>query len=162
MSKGIKIEELSKQVMAQLDAYAKVSADEVKRAVLETGKDVKAFIKDTAPRHTNPTEKELKYSKYKTRKGGKYAESFVVSTTLDDPFEKEVRVHSKTQFMLTHLLENGHAMVTGGRSGSGHAKKGTYTGFKTHGQVKGIPHLEPADELARIELMEKLEKILKG
>lgn len=159
---SVKIENLSKEIMAELNTYAKVSAEEIKTAVLSTGREVKAYIKATAPRHTDPTEKELKYSKYKTRKGGKYAESFVVSTTLDDPFEKEVRVHSKTQYMLTHLLENGHAMVTGGRSGSGHAKKGTYTGFKTHGQVKGIPHLEPADQLARFELMEKLEKILKG
>lgn len=157
----VKVEDMAKELMKQLDEYAAVTGEDMRNAVLATGKDVKAYIKKVAPRHV-PTDKELKYGKYKSRKPGKYAGSFTVTSTQDEPMETEVAVHSKTQYMLTHLLENGHAIVTGGRTKSGHYKKsGSYTG-KAVGQVKGIPHLEKADELARQELMEKLEKILKG
>ena len=157
----VKVEDMAKAIMAQLDEYAALTGADMRKAVLATGRKVKAYIKKEAPRHV-PTDKELKYGKYRTREPGKYAGSFTVTSTVDEPFETEVAVHSKTQYMLTHLLENGHAIVTGGRTKSGHYNKSdTYTG-KVIGQVKGIPHLEKADELAREELMERLEKILSG
>ena len=158
----VKVEEMAKALVQQLDEYSAITAEEMRKAVLATGKDVKAYIKKVAPKHV-PTDKELKYGKYKERKPGKYAGSFVVTTWEEDAFNTQVAVYSKKQYMLTHLLENGHAIVTGGRTKSGHYKKkgGEYTG-KVVGQVKGIPHLSKADELARKELMEQLEKLLKG
>ena len=155
----VRVEDMAKALKAQLDEYAAITGEEMREAVLATGKDVKAYIKKVAPKHV-PTDKELKYGKYRTRKAGKYAGSFTVTTTESELMATEVAVHSRTQYMLTHLLENGHAIVTGGRTKSGHYKKsGEYAG-KSIGRVQGIPHLEKADELARQELMEKLEKLL--
>lgn len=157
----VDVENMAKAIKAQLDEYAVITGKEMRDAVIATGKDVKKYIKQVAPKHV-PTDKELKYGKYKTRKPGKYAGSFTVTATEDEPLETEVAVHSRTQYMLTHLLENGHAIVTGGRTGSGHSKRSDVHTGRTVGQVKGIPHLEKADELARTELMEKLEKLLMG
>ena len=54
-----------------------------------------------------------------------------------------VTVYSPSHYMLAHLLENGHAKRGGGR-------------------VKAIPHIKPAEDHARDELVKDIEKALKG
>lgn len=54
-------------------------------------------------------------------------------------------VHNKTNYQLTHLLENGHVIKNG---------KGTY------GRTRGIKHIEPAEEWAANDLPERIMREL--
>ena len=63
----------------------------------------------------------------------KYAEGWTVSKR----GQGDLVVHNKTNYQLTHLLENGHVIEN---------KKGTY------GRTHGIKHIAPAEEWAADEL----------
>ena len=73
---------------------------------------------------------------------GKYAKSWRAKTTKESATALEVTVHSPTRYMLAHLLENGHAKRGGGR-------------------VRAIPHIAPAEEHAKEELIRDIENALK-
>jgi hypothetical protein len=97
----------------------------MKKEIQETGKSVKQQISQTAP-----------------KKSGRYAKSWAVKKTKETSNSLEVTVHSKNRYMLTHLLENGHAKRGGGR-------------------VRAIPHIAPAEEMGIRELEERITRALK-
>lgn len=74
---------------------------------------------------------------------GRYAKSWKTKVTAEDYASIEVTVHSPTRYMLAHLLEHGHAKRGGGR-------------------VRAIPHIAPAEEHATTQLLQDIEKALKG
>ena len=125
MGKTIKPEQLAKEVMDGLEEYAELAVDVMKKEIQETGKVVKKQIEQTAP-----------------RKSGRYAKCWAVKKTAESSNSLEVTVHSRNRYMLTHLLENGHAKRGGGR-------------------VRAIPHIAPAEELGAQELEKKIERALK-
>jgi hypothetical protein len=125
MGKTIKPEQLAKEVMDGLEEYAELAVDVMKKEIQETGKVVKKQIEQTAP-----------------RKSGRYAKSWAVKKTAESSNSLEVTVHSRNRYMLTHLLENGHAKRGGGR-------------------VRAIPHIAPAEELGAQELEKRIERALK-
>lgn len=86
------------------------------------------------------TQKAVKTLKIVSPKGktGRYAKGWTVS----DINGKKV-VHNKTDYQLTHLLENGHAKVNGGR-------------------VPAKPHIKPVEEQAVKEFTESVKKVIKG
>lgn len=121
MSKGISIDALGKEVMNQLQTYGQLAAEDTKKCVRETGKYVKKEIKANAPKRT-----------------GKYKKSWAARDTAETSVSLQQTVYSPSRYMLTHLLEKGHAKRGGGR-------------------VRAIPHIAPAEEKG----LEKLEKDLK-
>ena len=125
MGKTIKPEQLAKEVMDGLEEYADLAVDVMKKEIQETGKYVKQQISQTAP-----------------KKSGRYAKSWAVKKTKETSNSLEVTVHSKNRYMLTHLLENGHAKRGGGR-------------------VRAIPHIAPAEEMGIRELEERITRALK-
>ena len=125
MGKTIKPEQLAKEVMDGLEEYADLAVDVMKKEIQETGKSVKQQISQTAP-----------------KKSGRYAKSWAVKKTKETSNSLEVTVHSKNRYMLTHLLENGHAKRGGGR-------------------VRAIPHIAPAEEMGSRELEERITRALK-
>ena len=125
MGKTIKPDQLAKEVMDGLEEYAELTADVMKREIQETGKAVKQQISQTAP-----------------RKSGRYAKSWAVKKVKETSNSLDVVVHSRNRYMLTHLLENGHAKRGGGR-------------------VRAIPHIGPAEEMGIRELEERIERALK-
>ncbi len=125
MGKTIKPEQFAKEVMDGLEEYAELAVDVMKKEIQETSKVVKKQIEQTAP-----------------RKSGRYAKSWAVKKTAESSNSLEVTVHSRNRYMLTHLLENGHAKRGGGR-------------------VRAIPHIAPAEELGAQELEKRIERALK-
>ena len=98
MGKTIPIDKLAVEVMDGLEEYAELTADVLKKEIQEAGKLAKTQISQTAPRKT-----------------GRYAKSWAVKKISETSNSLEVTVHSKNRYMLTHLLENGHAKRGGGR-----------------------------------------------
>ena len=125
MGKTIPIDELANVINEGLKEYADLATEEVKGAVRKSAKAVKDQINGSAPVRT-----------------GRYAKSWKVKTTAESANGLEQTVYSPSRYMLSHLLEKGHAKRGGGR-------------------VRAIPHIAPAEEMG-IEMFEGLiEKALK-
>ena len=124
MGKTIPVDKLAEEVMNGLEEYAELTADVLKKEIQEAGKVAKQQISQTAPRTT-----------------GRYAKSWAVKKISETSNSLEVTVHSKNRYMLTHLLENGHAKRGGGR-------------------VAAIPHIAPAEETAIQSLERNIEREL--
>ena len=124
MGKTIPVDKLTEEVMNGLEEYAELTADVLKKEIQEAGKVAKQQISQTAPRKT-----------------GRYAKSWAVKKVSETSNSLEVTVHSKNRYMLTHLLENGHAKRGGGR-------------------VAAIPHIAPAEETAIQSLERNIEREL--
>lgn len=75
------------------------------------------------------------------KKSGSYAKGWRVKLNRDG----SAIVHNATDYQLTHLLENGHVIRN---------KKGTY------GRTNGIKHIEPVEQWANDELVQRIEKDL--
>ena len=125
MGKTIPIDELADVINEGLKEYADLATEDVKSAVKKTAKAVKDQINGSAPVRT-----------------GKYAKSWKVKTTAESANGLEQTVYSPTRYMLSHLLEKGHAKRGGGR-------------------VRAIPHIGPAEEMGIRELEERIERALK-
>lgn len=95
---NVKIDSLSSEVMKELEKYADVTTEKVKKAVQNAGKTVRDEIKASAPSDT-----------------GKYSKSWTIKTVRETSSSLQLVVHSKNRYQLTHLLEFGHAKRGGGR-----------------------------------------------
>ncbi len=124
MGRTIPVDKLASEVMEGLEEYAELTADVLKKEIQEAGKLARRQISQTAPRKT-----------------GRYAKSWAVKKISETSNSLEVTVHSKNRYMLTHLLENGHAKRGGGR-------------------VAAIPHIAPAEEAAVQALERNIEREL--
>lgn len=74
---------------------------------------------------------------------GKYARSWRTKTTKETSQSLEVTVYSPSRYMLAHLLEHGHVKRNGGRT-------------------RAIPHIAPAEEHGEEELLQDIERALRG
>ena len=124
MGRTIPVDKLASEVMEGLEEYAELTADVLKKEIQEAGKLARRQISQTAPRKT-----------------GRYAKSWAVKKISETSNSLEVTVHSKNRYMLTHLLENGHAKRGGGR-------------------VAASPHIAPAEEAAVQALERNIEREL--
>lgn len=111
-----------------LDEYSK----EVKRATNNSmdviAKEAVSKLKSTSPKKT-----------------GSYARGWGVKRERGSGGINTVTVHNKTDYQLTHLLENGHIVRN---------KKGTY------GRFNGIKHIAPVEQWANSELPLEIEREL--
>ena len=98
MGRGIAISQLSAAVMAELEEYADLAAEDMKAAVKKAAATVRKDIEAGAPRDT-----------------GDYAKSWAVKTTKESSNALQVTVHSRNRYQIAHLLEHGHAKRGGGR-----------------------------------------------
>jgi len=120
----MKIDELANAVVKELTEYSQEVVDATKEECVKVADETKQLLQQTSPRRT-----------------GKYARGWRAKTTYEDKSDIRVTVYN-TRYMLTHLLENGHAKVDGGR-------------------VNGIPHIAPAEKKAS-ELLEEKVKVRLG
>lgn len=120
----IGVDGLKGAVMAHLEEYVSMAAEETKEAVEEVSKEVKAEIQKNAPVKT-----------------GKYKKSWKVTKISETGRSLVNVVHSSKYYMLTHLLEEGHAKRGGGRT-------------------RAFPHISKGEELAERKLVEIVERKL--
>ena len=98
MSIRVKPGELAQAVMEQLEAYAKVTGEGLKKSVREAAQTARKEIRQNAPERT-----------------GTYKKSWTATKTGETADSLEMAVHSPRRYMIAHLLENGHAKRGGGR-----------------------------------------------
>lgn len=125
-SRTVSIDEMASAINEGLEEYAKLAAQDMKSAVKKSAKAVKDQINGSAPVRT-----------------GRYAKSWSVKTTAESSQSLEQTVYSPTRYMLSHLLEKGHAKRGGGR-------------------VRAIPHIAPAEEMGIEMFKDLIEKALRG
>lgn len=115
-----KTESVSIQMKELLDEVNKDVENSAKRNIQTVAKESVQKLKNTSPRKT-----------------GSYAKGWGVKRQ----GEMDVIVHNRTDYQLTHLLENGHVIRN---------KKGTY------GRTNGIKHIQPVEEWAVDELPRRI------
>lgn len=99
MASKVSIGNLASEVMKQMEEYASVAAEGMKKAVNSAGKTVRQEIKATAP-----------------ARSGDYAKSWSVKKVNETSTKLELTVYSRNRYQLAHLLEYGHGLHQGGRT----------------------------------------------
>ncbi|MGM9922991.1 MAG: HK97 gp10 family phage protein, partial [Bacillus sp. (in: firmicutes)] len=116
-----KIEGLAAEITKQLQTYTTEVEKKVKRAENKATTQAVNELKQTSPKN----------------KGG-YAGGWAKKKT-----DEGIVIYNKNKPGLTHLLEKGHAKVSGGR-------------------VEGTPHIRPAEQKAIREFEKAVEKAIKS
>lgn len=127
MSSSIKIENLQNEVMKYLTNYVEDIEEGVKETTDSISKEAVKEIKQKSPRRQG-TRKNPYYkgwTKKKESKGRRYT----------------TKIYNKTNYQLTHLLENGHATRNGGRT-------------------KAQPHIKPVEEKYNKLYEQEIKKVI--
>ena len=124
---------------------AKISVDqlaaEIAKGLAEYSQDVVEKVNVSSEKVGKAAVKKLK--KTSPKKTGKYAKSWTMATEKEFGQPHKRIVHARApHYRLVHLLEHGHAKVSGGR-------------------VAGIPHVRPAEERVIKEFMDEVEEAIK-
>ncbi|GEM04097.1 hypothetical protein HMI01_10850 [Halolactibacillus miurensis] len=111
-------------------------SDEITKALQEYSSEVEEGLELAKEEIAKETVKDLK--KRSPKETGSYRKGWS---------QKKVGnarvVHNRTDYQLTHLLENGHVKRGGGR-------------------VQGIPHIRPAEEQAINAFTDRVERVIRG
>lgn len=126
MSKPIKVDSLSKEIMKALENYSDDISEAVEEVSDKVGEEAVKEIKQVSP-----------------KKCGKYAKGWKLKKDKLGKNRYSVKIHNKTDYQLTHLLEFGHATKNGKRT-------------------KAIPHIRPIEEKYSKEYERELKRKLGG
>ncbi len=110
-------------------------AVQMKELLDELNEDVRKSVKDGITAVSKEAVQKLRNTS--PRKTGSYSKGWSVKRMGD----MDAVVHNRTDYQLTHLLENGHVIKN---------KKGTY------GRTHGIKHIKPVEEWASDELPRRI------
>lgn len=127
MSKSVEANLLSKELMKYLNEYQEDISEEVENVANKVGKEAVNELKQISPKGAR--ESYVKGWRLKKDRVGK--NRYIV------------KIHNKTDYQLTHLLEFGHATRNGGRT-------------------KAIPHIRPTEEKYKKVFEQELKKEIGG
>lgn len=126
MSKAIKVDALAKEITKALEGYADDISVVVEEAANKVGKEAVEEVKQKSP-----------------KKRGSYSKGWALKKDKLGKSKYSVKIHNKTDYQLTHLLEFGHATRNGGRT-------------------KAIPHIRPVEQKYVKEYEQELKRKLGG
>ena len=126
----IPVDKLDKEVMSILEAFRNATDETVDRAVTSVAKESVQELKNAHP----PGSGQYGSWDKSYNKGWK-----VMQTKTDKRYHKKATIHNATDYQLTHLLEKGHALRSGGRT-------------------RAFPHIAPVAEKAEQELLQRIKK----
>ena len=129
MARKIPLQELEIAIVQELQQYSDEVAEGIRR-------EVKAVAKETV--------KTLRASSEAAFTGGtgEDARGWASRVEYESEDDIRVRIYNRKKPQLTHLLENGHAKVNGGR-------------------VEGHPHIGPAEKRAEEKLGNTVKVVVK-
>lgn len=121
MARSVSVGELAAAIASELEDYRQDVTDQLKADVKQVAKETVREIRDTSP-----------------VMDGDYQKGW--SSTVNHESREDVRitVFNRTNYQLTHLLEDGHAIAGGG-------------------SVAARPHIGPAEEHAAEKLEAKVK-----
>lgn len=120
----VKANDFAKAVYAALEEYSEELTESVKDEVRDAAKYAVKELKETSPKDT-----------------GEYAKSWKQSKKSASNASLRIVVHNKDHYRLTHLLENGHAKMNGGR-------------------VEAKPHIAPVEKKVVERLLDRTKVVL--
>lgn len=127
MSKSVEANLLSKELMKYLNEYQEDISEEVESVANKVGKEAVNELKQISPKGARES----------------YAKGWKLKKDRVGKNRYIVKVHNKTDYQLTHLLEFGHATRNGGRT-------------------KAIPHIRPTEEKYKKIFEQELKKEIGG
>lgn len=137
MSKKIRDDELYVEIKACLEEWKGLTHDAMKKAVETVTAEATKIIKENAP-----VDK-------KSKRKGKYKRSIKSDVVYEDSHTLRTKIHAgKSEWGLSHLLEDGHKLV-------GH--HGTMKG-KVIGHAKAFPHFSKGEKYAQENLEKEIKK----
>ena len=105
-NKKVKIDDLSKAILQELENFKDVTDEACDKGVSETAKTAVQELRNAHPPGSGEYGSWDEYNK-----GWK-----VMQTKTDKRYHKKATIHNATHYQLTHLLEKGHALVKGGHT----------------------------------------------
>ena len=120
------VKDLADAIAEELKQYSQDVTDGLKKEVKQVAKECKQEIQRNSPVLT-----------------GSYKKGWRDQVEYESREDVRVVVRNKTDYQLTHLLENGHAKVNGGR-------------------VAGKPHIGPAEQNAEKKLLAAVKVVVRG
>ena len=132
MSKKVKVDNLTKAILTELENFQDVTEEACEKGVTKTAKEAVKSLRNAHPAGSG--------------KYGSWDESYnrgwkVMQTKTDKRYHKKATIHNETDYQLTHLLEKGHALVGGGRA-------------------RAFPHIAPVVEKCEEELLKTIKKYI--
>ena len=131
MSKKVKVDNLTKAILTELENFQNVTEEACEKGVTKTAKEA---VKSLRNAHPAGSGKYGSWDEY--NRGWK-----VMQTKTDKRYHKKATIHNETDYQLTHLLEKGHALVGGGRA-------------------RAFPHIAPVAEKCEGELLKTIKKYI--
>ena len=123
---SIRIDDFLEAVQGELTEYANEVTGYVKESVKDVAKETVKEVKRRSP-----------------VRSGAYKKSWGQTQIYEGPGGIRITIHNKKHYRLTHLLENGHALKSGGRT-------------------RAFPHIKPAEDFAARELEKKVKVKVEG
>lgn len=120
----MKVDDLAKQIMKEMEAYKNT---------------VTSVVKESCERVANEAVKELREESPKLT--GDYKKGWRKTKRFENASKVKFSVNNKTDYQLTHLLENGRANRNGGRT-------------------QPVKHIKKVDDIVREKLEEEIRREL--
>ncbi len=135
---------LAAAMMEALETYADGLTEEIKKDVKDAADLCKRQILSNIDKRQASAPRAG--SDYTPRQWSEYRKGWTTVTTREDKTAIFISVFNKKNYRLTHLLENGHAIIRNG---------------KNYGRTRAFPHIKPAEETAVNKLNKNVEMRVK-